>query len=447
MAAAPFSVKPAAGWMTFWPQQGGSRTSQGSFPAKRRCSSAAAAKTLLLDREDGKPESITVCSSGTKQKTESQKRCSVKKRKQELCNQSLKTNVGAAAVRFEGGQSVEEQIYRTEPVQEDEGSLTPMAENDPIDHHGGPLVSEGIGNLAGDQPVTETEVQKLETSSNLLTEAEEEPFRGVYKVMDSREDQTPTDRESETNEEKPTGDDGPTRSYTSGREGIESNTETDEEMEADEHGSTRGRTTEGDVWNQEKKPSGGDEEQQREEKTPLEEIHPAEKGDSATDVRIKRNLMELRSMDESEGCEEQEKTLQKESPRSAAGRGRRSVSSEPSRGLDGLKTFPLQSSSVSLSFKLFPSSCRPLLGEAFVEPLLGRFCSLCSVFYLDGTTADDSHCSSRAHYDRLKVRSKHSQGLTHQLSLSSSSSVLQNYYQKLSTTESIDLIYQTSASD
>ncbi|XP_047241010.1 uncharacterized protein LOC124880122 isoform X2 [Girardinichthys multiradiatus] len=93
-----------------------------------------------------------------------------------------------------------------------------------------------------------------------------------------------------------------------------------------------------------------------------------------------------------------------------------SVISKRSRRLVGptAKRFRFHSSLASVDLKPFPLSCRPPLGEEFVEPRLGLFCSVCSVFFLNEATAEDSHCCGRAHYDNLK-----------------------NYYQKLSGTSAL----------
>ncbi|XP_026185223.1 uncharacterized protein znf638 isoform X2 [Mastacembelus armatus] len=67
-----------------------------------------------------------------------------------------------------------------------------------------------------------------------------------------------------------------------------------------------------------------------------------------------------------------------------------------------------QSPCVPANFKLPPFSPNKPLGQDFVVPKWGFFCNLCSVFYLNESTAKDLHCSSQRHYDNLK---KHYQKL------------------------------------
>uniref|UniRef100_A0A3Q2ZMM6 Zinc finger protein 638-like n=1 Tax=Kryptolebias marmoratus TaxID=37003 RepID=A0A3Q2ZMM6_KRYMA len=61
-----------------------------------------------------------------------------------------------------------------------------------------------------------------------------------------------------------------------------------------------------------------------------------------------------------------------------------------------------QSPCVPMDFKLPPFNPKNPLGLEFVVPKSGFFCNLCSIFYLNESTAKEIHCSSERHYDNLQ---------------------------------------------
>ncbi|CAK6983953.1 uncharacterized protein LOC128383541 [Scomber scombrus] len=86
------------------------------------------------------------------------------------------------------------------------------------------------------------------------------------------------------------------------------------------------------------------------------------------------------------------------------------VVSKRKSDLDGpeAKRSRSQSPCVPADFKLPPFKPNNPLGQEFMVPKSGYYCNLCSVFYLNETTAKDVHCSSQKHYDNLQ---KHYQKL------------------------------------
>lgn len=81
-------------------------------------------------------------------------------------------------------------------------------------------------------------------------------------------------------------------------------------------------------------------------------------------------------------------------------------------GLDSKRSRSL-SPSVPSDTKLPPFRPNNPLGQEYVIPKSGFFCDLCSMFYLNETTAREQHCSSRQHYDNLKKHlERQSQGAT-----------------------------------
>ncbi|XP_061769083.1 matrin-3-like [Nerophis ophidion] len=57
---------------------------------------------------------------------------------------------------------------------------------------------------------------------------------------------------------------------------------------------------------------------------------------------------------------------------------------------------------VSTNFKLPAFKPNNPLGTEFVVPKHGYFCELCSIYYLKESTAKETHCSSKRHYNNLK---------------------------------------------
>ncbi|KAM9717793.1 LOW QUALITY PROTEIN: uncharacterized protein ACNS7B_021350 [Menidia menidia] len=78
---------------------------------------------------------------------------------------------------------------------------------------------------------------------------------------------------------------------------------------------------------------------------------------------------------------------------------------------------------VAADFKLPPFNPKSPLGQEFVVPKSGFFCNLCSVFYLNESTAKETHCSSQRHYDMLLKHYQKLQRKAAALAHSSQSSV------------------------